>query len=161
MHLSIIVATDLSNGIGKNNQLIWHLPNDLKHFKQLTTGHCMLMGRKNFESIGRVLPNRTSVIISRNTNYEAEGCIVVASVEAALQAVQHEDEVFVIGGGEIYRQMLGLVSKIYLTLVHHRFDADTFFPELNENEWNKISCTHFIADEKHQYNYSFLEYHRI
>lgn len=153
----MIVARGLNNEIGKNNQLLWHLPNDLKHFKEKTSGHYIIMGRKNFEAIGRPLPKRTSVVITRDKSYTAPGCIVVHSPEEAIEAAKGQEEVFVIGGGEIYNQMLDKTSKIYMTIVHNTFDADTFFPPLNISEWKQISWHDFEADEKHPYRYSIVE----
>ena len=162
MKVSLIVAVSENGVIGKGNDLIWHLPKDMKFFKETTTGHHVIMGRKNFESIPHKyspLPNRTNVVITRQTDYTAEGCIVVNSVEAALQmAKQNGDtEPFIIGGGQIYKLALGanLVDKIYLTKVHHSFEGDTFFPELS-SDWKETNKTENKADEKHKYNYDFI-----
>ena len=162
MKVSLIVAVSQNGVIGKDNDLIWHLPNDMKFFKETTLGHHVIMGRKNFESIPHKyspLPNRTNVVITRQTDYTAEGCIVVNSVEAALQmAKQNGDtEPFIIGGGQIYKLALGanLVDKIYLTKVHHSFKGDTFFPELS-SDWKETNKTENKADEKHKCNYDFI-----
>ena len=159
MKLSLIVAVAENGVIGHNNQLIWHLPNDLKQFKRLTTGHCIIMGRKTFESIGKPLPNRTSLIISRNTDFQIEGCITVSSLEnAILEAKKIEtEEAFIIGGAEIYRLALPIVDKIYLTEVHHQYEGDTFFPEIDKTIWQEIHREDFGTDEKHLVNYSFVE----
>ncbi len=160
MNISIIVAASINNVIGANNDLPWRLPNDLKHFKQLTTGHHIIMGRKNYESIGRALPNRTSIVISRQPDYRAEGCIVVKSLKKAYNIVANKDEeVFIIGGGEIYRQTIDLANKIYLTRVETEIAGDIYFPVLGE-EWVLISEEKRKADEKHRYNYTFLVYER-
>ena len=159
MKLSLIVAVAENGVIGNNNQLIWHLPNDLKQFKRLTTGHCIIMGRKTFESIGKPLPNRTSIIISRNTGFQIEGCITVSSLgNAILEAKKIEkEEAFIIGGAEIYRLALSIVDKIYLTEVHHNYEGDTFFPEIDKPIWTETYRENFESDEKHLVNYSFVE----
>ena len=143
--------------IGNNNELIWKLSSDLKRFKELTTGHPVVMGRNTYESIGRPLPNRRNIIITRNSEYEVEGCEVVSSLEEAL--LLSGNDCFIIGGGEIYKQSLELADKIYLTLVHKDFEGDTQFPELG-TEWATIDTKDFTADEKNQYDYSFIEYER-
>lgn len=159
MKISLIVAVAENGVIGHNNQLIWHLPNDLKQFKRLTTGHCIIMGRKTFDSIGKPLPNRTSLIISRNTDFQIEGCITVSSLEnAILEAKKIEnEEAFIIGGAEIYRLALPIIDKIYLTEVHHEYEGDTFFPEIDKTIWKEIHREDFETDEKHLVNYSFVE----
>ena len=143
--------------IGNNNELIWKLSSDLKRFKELTTGHPVVMGRKTYESIGKPLPNRRNIIITRNSEYEVEGCEVVSSLEEAL--LLSGNDCFIIGGGEIYKQSLELADKIYLTLVHKDFEGDTQFPELSK-EWAIIDNKDFEADQKNEYNYSFIEYDR-
>jgi dihydrofolate reductase len=158
LKLSIIVAVAQNQVIGHNNQLIWHLPEDLKMFKRLTTGHPIIMGRKTFESIGKPLPNRTSIIITTNTDFSVEGCITVHSLAEAIaeaKKIEHT-EAFIIGGAEIYRLALPFADKIYLTEVHHCFEGDTFFPEINHDYWTEISRIDHKIDEKHQYNYSFV-----
>ncbi|MDX5345802.1 MAG: dihydrofolate reductase [Hymenobacteraceae bacterium] len=155
--IAIVVATAENNAIGKNNELLWHLPADLKHFKQLTTGHPIIMGRKTFESIGKPLPNRTSIIVTRQADYKQENCVVVQDVKSALEKAQELDEqVFIIGGGEIYKEMLPFTDTIYLTKVHDTFDADTFFPELNPDNWQETEREDFKPDEKNKYAYSFI-----
>jgi dihydrofolate reductase len=155
--IKIIVAMSKNRVIGNNNELIWKLSSDLKRFKELTTGHPVVMGRKTYESIGRPLPNRRNIIITRNSEYEIEGCETVSSLEEALLLTG--SNCFIIGGGEIYKQSLELADKIYLTLVHHEFEGDTQFPELG-TEWATIDTKDFTADEKNQYDYSFIEYER-
>jgi dihydrofolate reductase len=162
MKLSLIVAVAKNGIIGHNNQLIWHLPNDLKQFKRLTTGHCIIMGRKTFKSIGKPLPNRTSIIISRNMDFQIEGCITVNSLENAISEAKkiETEEAFVIGGAEIYRLALPIVDKIYLTEVHHTYEGDTFFPEIDKNIWQETYRENFDIDEKHSVKYSFVEMER-
>ncbi len=155
--IRIIVAMSKNRVIGNNNQLIWKLSSDLKRFKELTTGNSVVMGRKTFESIGKPLPNRRNIIITRNNNYVAEGCDIVSSLEEALLLTNNN--CFIIGGGEIYKQSLDLADKIYLTLVHKEFEGDTQFPELDK-KWAKISRKDFEADEKNEYKYSFIEYEK-
>lgn len=166
MKVSLIVAVAENGVIGKDNNLIWQLPKDMKFFKETTLGHHVIMGRKNFESIPHKyspLPNRTNVIITRQNNYFAKDCIVVNSIQSALQvAMQNGDEEpFIIGGGEIYKAALeeNLVDKIYLTKVCFSFDGDTFFPELDP-EWKETSRTDCRADEKHAHDYSFLTFEK-
>ena len=155
--VSIIVATAEDNVIGKDNQLIWHLPADLKHFKQLTMGHPILMGRKTYESIGKPLPGRTSIIITRQEDFQAEGCIVVHSVQEAIaKAKELDDQVYIIGGAEIYKQALPLTDCIELTKIHHHFEGDTYFPEIKESEWEVVAEENHTPDEKNKYNYTFL-----
>ena len=167
MIVSLIVAVSDNGVIGKDNDLIWHLPKDMKFFKDTTIGHHVIMGRKNFESIPHKyspLPNRTNVVITRQADYRAEGCVVVNSVEAALEIAKNngDHESFIIGGGQIYKIALeeNLVDKIYLTKVHHSFEGDTFFPEL-ANQWKEIERIDCKADEKHDYAYSFLTFEKI
>jgi len=166
MKVSLIVAVANNGVIGKDNDLIWHLPKDMGFFKETTLGHHVIMGRKNFESIPerfRPLANRTNVIITRNSDYKAEGCVVVNSVKQALEVAKEnrDTQPFIIGGGQIYKLALeaNLVDKIYLTKVHHTFDGDTFFPELN-NEWKEVNKTVNKADEKHAYDYDFITLER-
>lgn len=159
--IAIVVAVAENNVIGKDNQLMWHLPADLKHFKKVTMGHPILMGRKTYESIGKPLPGRTSIIITRQPEYKAEGCIVVNSVqEAVTKAEQLDDQAYLIGGAEIYRQALDVTDTIYLTRIHHKFEGDTFFPELQEEEWETVSEEHHEPDEKNKYRYSFIKLDR-
>ena len=153
--IKIIAAAAQNNALGKDNQLLWHLPDDFKRFKQLTTGHYIIMGRKTFESFPKPLPNRTHVIITRQTDYQYEGCLVVGSLEEALQVVPKNEEVFVIGGGEIYAQSMSVADVIELTRVHADFDADTFFPEINVKDWELQNEEHHAKDEKHLYDYTF------
>ena len=166
MKISLIVAVSENGVIGKDNDLIWHLPKDMQFFKKITIGHHVIMGRRNFESIPhkyRPLPNRTNIIITRQSEYKAEGCIVVNSVETALEIAKNNGDIepFIIGGGQIYRIAIekNLVDKIYLTKIHHSFKGDTFFPELS-SDWKEINKTESKADEKHKYNYDFITLER-
>jgi dihydrofolate reductase len=155
--IKIIVAMSKNRVIGNNNELIWKLSSDLKRFKDLTTNNPVVMGRKTYESIGRPLPNRRNIIITRNLEYEVDDCEIVSSLEEALLLTNND--CFIIGGGEIYNQSIELADKIYLTLVHKDFEGDTTFPELGK-EWAKMERKDFEADEKNEYNYSFIEYDR-
>src|SRR6056297_1078007 len=153
--LSLIVAAAENSAIGKDNDLMWHLPDDLKHFKRTTKGHHVIMGRKTFESQGKKpLPGRTNIVITRKKDYSAPKCIVVSSLEKALDAVKKDEEPFIIGGSEIYKKALSKVDRIYLTRVHATFDADTFFSEPNFKQWEIVSEEFHPADEKHQYSFS-------
>lgn len=155
--IKIIVATSLNNVIGNNNKLIWKLSTDLKRFKELTIDSSVVMGRKTYESIGKPLPNRRNIIVTKNNNYIADECEVVSSIEEALLLTGND--CFIIGGGEIYKQTFEIADKIYLTLVNSEFEGDTKFPELGK-EWIEISRKDFKSDEKNQYDYSFIEYER-
>ncbi len=154
----MIAAAAENRALGKDNQLVWHLPNDFKRFKSLTTGHYIIMGRKTFESFPKPLPNRTHVIITRQKGYEAEGCIVVNSIEKAIEICPKNEESFIIGGGEIYNLSLPFADKIELTVVHHTFEADAFFPEINKNEWELTNSEFQTKDEKHLYDFTFETY---
>ncbi|MDI9256553.1 dihydrofolate reductase [Flavobacterium sedimenticola] len=158
--ITLIAAAAENNALGKNNQLLWHLPDDFKRFKALTSGHYIIMGRKTFESFPKPLPNRTHVIISRQPNYHPEGCIVVDSLEKAIAACPKTEEVFVIGGGQIYHQAISIVDKIDITRVHHAFEADTFFPEIDSNEWKLVSEEFHPKDDKHLYDFTFQTFIR-
>lgn len=163
MIISQIVAASEDNAIGKDNDLMWRLSADLKKFKSLTTGHCMLMGRKNYDSIGRLLPGRTSIIITRKHDFKVDGAIVVNSVEEGIKEAKkrNETELFIIGGGEIYKQTLPLSNKIYFTKVNaHYPQADTFYPELNMSEWEVVCKESFEKDDKNEHNFTFLELKR-
>lgn len=158
--VTLIAAIARDNALGKDNDLIWHLPADLIRFKKTTSGHHIIMGRNTYESIGKPLPNRTSVIITRNPDYKAEGCIVVNSLEEALKVVKNDETPYIIGGAQIYKQALHYANKLDITEVHHSFDADVFFPEINTAIWKETSREDFTADEKNKYNYSFVTYER-
>ena len=153
--ITLIAAAAENNALGKNNDLLWHLPDDFKRFKALTTGHHIIMGRKTFESFPKPLPNRTHIIITRNTNYHPNDCIVVNSLEEALDFCKNEEQTYIIGGGEIYKQSLPFADKIELTRVHEVFDADTYFPEINTDDWKLEFEELHPKDEKHQHSFSF------
>ena len=161
--ITIIAAIGLNNELGKDNDLIWHLPADLKRFKKVTTGHAIIMGRKTFESIGKPLPNRRSIIITRNILYKKEGCEVVHSLEDAIKLIQDQEHAFIIGGAQIYREAIEkkLVDQLDITKVHQNFEADVFFPTLELSSWEEISEETFLPDDKNKYTYSFLSYKRI
>lgn len=156
MNLNIIVAIDENKAIGKNNQLLWHLPNDLKFFKKTTSGHTVIMGRKTYDSIGKPLPNRRNIVISGNKDLKIEGAEICNSLQEAIDKCATENEVFIIGGAEIYRQAYPLTKRFYITQVHHSFDADTFFYDLRLEEMKEISREDYHKDEKHPYDYSFI-----
>ncbi len=158
----IMVAKASNNVIGKDNDLIWHLPADLKFFKQTTKGHTLIMGRKTFESLGNPLPHRDSWIITRNEDYQSEGITVFHSLESALEAGEKKglETVFLLGGGEIYRQSMDVADKMIITEVHHEFEGDTYFPEIDHDRWKEVSREEFAADEKNKYDYAFVHYER-
>jgi dihydrofolate reductase len=160
--LSAIVAMAENRVIGNGNKMPWHLPADLKHFKAVTNGHPVLMGRKTFESIGKPLPNRTNMIITRDRQYSAQDCLVINDIAAALSMAQELDqnEVFVIGGAEIYKQLLPKVQRLYLTKIHHKFTGDAYFPELSFDDWHEVSHEDHQPDDKNPYAYSFITLER-
>jgi dihydrofolate reductase len=160
MNVSIIVAVSRNLVIGKDNQLIWKLSADLKRFKDLTTGHTIIMGRKTFDSIGKPLPNRTSIVVTRQKDYKIEGCIVVNSLEEAFEKVADQEEVFVIGGGAIYKEALAKANKVYYTKVHKNFEGDAFFPVIDLKEWESVKREDCYPDEKNEVPYSFIDYKR-
>ncbi|PTR01338.1 dihydrofolate reductase [Mucilaginibacter yixingensis] len=155
MIVSAIVAIGQNNAIGKNNQLLWHLPNDLKHFKDITSGHTIIMGRKTFDSLGKPLPKRRNIIITRQDT-SIPGAEVVHTVEEALALCEGEEEVFIGGGAEIYKMAMPKTDRIYLTIVHQSFDADAYFPEIDQNEWKETERENHAADEKNAIPYSFI-----
>ncbi|MEC8683615.1 MULTISPECIES: dihydrofolate reductase [Leeuwenhoekiella] len=161
MKITLIAAAAENNALGKDNDLVWHLPDDFKRFKKLTSHHHIIMGRKTFESFPKPLPNRTHIVITRNSEYDAgEGIIVVDSIDAALDAVMNDDNPYVIGGGEIYKLALDQATHIELTRVHSSFEADAFFPEINENDWELVAETFHPKDERHDYAFTYLTYAR-
>ncbi len=159
--ITMIAAIGKNNELGKDNDLIWHLPNDLKRFKKVTKGHHVIMGRKTYESLGRPLPNRTNIIITRNSDYKAEGCLVVHSLEEAIEAAKEDDNPYILGGAEIYKQAMVFADFLDLTFVDAALEADAFFPEINKNEWKEIEREDHQKDDKHQYNYSFVTYKKV
>lgn len=159
--ISIIAALAENRVIGINNTLPWQLPNDLKHFRRLTTGHAIILGRKNYESIGKPLPERTNIVITRNRDFRADGCLIAHSLDEALALANNDPEIFIIGGAEIYRAALARTAWLYLTRVHATIAGDTHFPEFDETEWREISRERHEPDERHVYAYSFVVLERI
>jgi dihydrofolate reductase len=157
----MIAAVAENNALGKNNELVWHLPNDFKRFKALTTGHHIIMGRKTFESFPKPLPNRTHVVITRQKEYNPEGCIVVNSIEKAIAICPENETSFIIGGGEIYNLGLPFADKLEITKVHYSFEADAFFPEINPNDWKEIQSEFNPADDKHQYTFTYQTFVKV
>lgn len=154
-----IAAVAENNALGKNNDLLWHLPDDFKRFKAVTTGHYIIMGRKTFESFPKPLPNRTHVVISRQKNYTPEGCIVVHNLDQALAKIPTNENAYIIGGGEIYKQAMAITDILDITKVHHTFDdADTYFPEINLNDWQLTAEVFHPKDDKHAYDFTYQTY---
>lgn len=158
--LIMIAAVAENNALGKKNKLVWHLPNDFKRFKSLTTNHHIIMGRKTFESFPKPLPNRTHIVISRQVNYNPGGCIVVDSMEKAIALCPENEDSYIIGGGEIYTLGLQYADIIEITRVHHTFDADAFFPKINEREWQLVESEENFKDDTHLYDYTYETYIR-
>ena len=163
MTISLIVAAATNNAIGKDGRLPWHLPNDMKHFKNVTWGMPIVMGRKTFESLGKALPGRKNIVITRQPGWKADGVITVKNIDDALFVAKEADakEVMVIGGGEIYKALFERARRIYLTRVEAEPEADTFFPSLKPEEWYLMSQQNYEADGKNAYNYSFQMWERI
>lgn len=157
----MIAAIAENNALGKDNDLLWHLPDDFKRFKQITSGHYIIMGRKTFESFPKPLPNRTHVIITRQKNYNPEGCIVVDSIENAIEACPKSEDIFIIGGGEIYTLGMNFADSLEITRIHESFEADAFFPEIDRNNWKMISEEYHPADEKHKFDFSYQTFIKI
>lgn len=159
--ITIVVAMGLGNEIGANNQLLWHLPTDLKHFKEITTGHPIIMGRKTYESIGKPLPNRTNIVVSRKKDWFEEGILIVGSLKEAIKfAKKMDEEIFIIGGGNIYEQTIDLADQLEVTQVNANLEADIFFPEIDEKIWKKTEEINHEKDEKNEYNFSFQTWER-
>lgn len=160
--IKILVACDENRVIGKNNALIWHLPADLKRFKELTTGNVIIMGRKTFDSIGRPLPNRITIVITRQMDYQQEGVIIVHSLEEAILKAKslHRGDIYIVGGAEIYRMAMGVADEIELTLLHDIFEGDAFFPEIDSTVWKEVCKERGVTDDKNPYQYSFVTYRR-
>ena len=159
--ITIVVAISENNAIGKDNQLLWHLPADLKHFKNKTTGKTIIMGRKTYDSIGKPLPNRRNIVITRQQGLQFAGIEVVNSLDEGLALCKDENEVFIIGGAEIYKQALPLVDKIELTRVHQEFEADAFFPDLDQETWKETWKEDHLPDEKNKFAYTFATLERV
>ena len=151
----MVAAIAENNALGKDNDLLWHLPDDFKRFKQITSGHYIIMGRKTFESFPKPIPNRTHVIITSKKNYHPEGCIIVDSMKKAIEACPKDETIFIIGGGEIYTLGMDFADTIELTRVHENFEADTFFPEIDNTKWKQTSEEHHPADERHKFNFTY------
>lgn len=156
----MIAAIGENNELGKNNGLVWHLPDDFKRFKELTTGHHIIMGRKTFESFPKPLPNRTHIVITRQKGYHPEGCIVVNTLKKALEKASNEEDVYIIGGGQIYEQGIAISDKMELTRVHATFKADTFFPEIKNEEWDLIKEEYHPIDDKHLFDFTYQTFIR-
>lgn len=163
VRFSIIVVADQNNAIGNKGGLLCHMPNDLKHFKRVTTGHTVIMGRRTYESLPKgALPDRRNIVITSDDAENYPGCIVVRSVEEAKTHTGEGEKAFIIGGGQLYRSTMEMTDNLYLTRIHHSFEnADTYFPEINFDNWKLIEEEEHKADEKHKYDYSFLHYRRI
>lgn len=161
MEISLIAAVGKNGVIGKNNSLPWNLPADMKHFRELTLGKVVIMGRKTFESIGNPLPKRINIVLTKKKDYNAEGCNVFNSVNEALAEAKSHGEIMIIGGAEIYTLFLPLVNKMYLTLIDAEIDGDSYFPKYNKNEWKEVYRKENKADEMNQYNYTFLTLVRV
>ena len=160
MRVSLIAAVAENGIIGRNNALPWHLPADLKHFRRLTTGHPIITGRRNYESIGRPLPDRTNIVLTHRRGYVAPGCVVVHSLADAFAAARGASEAFVMGGAEIYTQTLPHAGRLYLTHVHAEIDGDTRFPEVDWAQWREVERERHEADERHRFAYSFVTLER-
>jgi len=156
MIISLIYAASQNGVIGIDNRLPWRLPADMKRFRNLTTGHHVLMGRKTYESIGKPLSGRTNIIITRQQNYQAGGCLIAASLERAISLCQDDNEIFIIGGATIYQQALEFANRIYLTIIHEEFKGDTFLFDIDKTIWQETSREDFEPDEKNKFRYSFL-----
>ncbi|WP_416695735.1 type 3 dihydrofolate reductase [Candidatus Pseudothioglobus sp. Uisw_050_01] len=156
MSLSIVVAMDENRLIGKDNKLPWHLPADLAYFKKITMGKSIVMGRKTYDSIGRPLPNRRNIVISRNSKTLITGCEVRTSIDEVLSITENEDEVMIIGGASLCEQLLPQVSRLYITKIEGKFDGDIYFPEYDESDWRQVSCESHLPDASNQHAYHFL-----
>jgi len=156
MSLSIVVAMDENHLIGKDNKLPWHLPADLAYFKKITTGKSIVMGRKTYDSIGRPLPNRRNIVISRNSKTLITGCEVITSIDEVLSITKDEDEVMIIGGASLCEQLLPQVSRLYITKIEGKFDGDVYFPEYDESDWRQVSCESHLPDTSNQHAHHFL-----
>ncbi|WP_026562615.1 dihydrofolate reductase [Bacillus sp. J37] len=160
--ISLIVAMDKHRLIGRDNQLPWHLPQDLAYFKKVTMNHKIIMGRKTFESIGRPLPGRENIIITRDSTYSQEGCTILHSIDEILKlSSRSNEELFVIGGAEIFKEILSVSDRLYITEIDDVFEGDTYFPDRKETEWKKISIEKGTKDEKNPYDFEFVVYEKI
>ncbi|AJD91235.1 dihydrofolate reductase [Jeotgalibacillus malaysiensis] len=159
--ISMISAHDLNRVIGKDGEMPWHLPDDLKYFQKVTSGHSILMGRKTFESMNGPLKNRKNIVLTRDENWHHEGAIVVKTLDEGLRILNESDEGFVIGGGEIYKMAIDRADRLYITLIHDKFEGDTYFPSYTEDEWKVSSKVKGIRDEKNPYDFEYIVYDRI
>ena len=159
--ISLICAMDSNRLIGNNNEIPWHLPADLAFFKRTTMGKPIIMGRKTFESIGKPLPGRSNIIVTRNSNLKFPGCDIVDSIEQAIKQYSDSDEIMVIGGTSVYQQTIGVADHIYMTQIHHDFQGDTWFPEISLRRWKQETREDFQADENNLYAYSMIKYSRV
>ena len=160
MTLSMIVAASENNAIGKDNDLLWHLPKDLKYFKETTKGHHIIMGRKTFDSVGKPLPGRTNIVISRREDFNPEGVVRANNLENAIELVEDDQEPFIVGGAQIYEQALDYVDRVYLTRVHAHVNGDTHFPELDPDEWQRVLHENHKKDDHHAFDFSFEVWER-
>ena len=158
--LTMIAAAAKNDALGKDNDLIWHISEDLKRFKRLTSGHAIIMGRKTFESMPKALPNRTNIVLTNKKDYQPEGAIVVHTIEDALNLVKDDTQPFIIGGGEIYRLFMPYCDRIELTRVHHIFEADVFFPKIDLNQWKEIARENIDATKEQPYHYSYITFEK-
>ena len=158
--LTMIAAAAKNDALGKDNDLIWHISEDLKRFKRLTSGHAIIMGRKTFESMPKALPNRTNIVLTNKKDYQPEGAIVVHTIEDALNLVKDDTQPFIIGGGEIYRLFMPYCDRIELTRVHHNFEADVFFPKIDLNQWKEIARENIDATKEQPYHYSYITFEK-
>lgn len=161
MKVSLIVAMDQNRVIGYKNDIPWRIPRDWEYVKNVTKGHSIILGRKNIESIGRALPHRRNIILTRDKEFSFEGCEIVHSIEEVFEICKQENELFIFGGEQIYKLFLPYVEKMYITKIHHSFEGDTFFPEVNEMDWKEVSVEKGIKDDQNPYTYYFHVYERI
>ena len=160
MKISVIAAMSQNRVIGRDGSLPWHLPTDLARFKSITTGHTVIMGRKTFESVGKPLPNRRTIIITRNNDYQCAGVFIAHSLDEALDHAAHEDEIFILGGETVYRIALPRADRLYLTIIHATIEGDTYFPNLDFDDWKLVEDERHESDERHAYAFSFRRYER-
>jgi len=161
MRVSLIVAMDKNRVIGKNNRLPWRLPADLRRFKETTMRHALIMGRKTYESIGRALPGRKNIVLTKQKGFQPEGCFTASSIEEAIAMAGTDEEVFVIGGAQVFERALPLAHRIYLTLIEDEFDGDVFFPEFDDRLWVEKDRQSFSADRENPFSYTFLVLDRV
>lgn len=160
MNLTLIAAMSENRVIGRDNDLPWHLPRDLKHFKELTKGHHIIMGRRTFQSMGKALPHRTNIVVTTQEDFKAPGCIIVHTLEDAIRKAEGDNQPFIVGGGKIYKQALAYADSIELTIVHAKLEGDTYFPEISEDQWELTKKESHSPDEKHDYGFDFLSYRK-